>query len=345
METDNRPLVSVVVPVYNAEGFLKDTVQTIEEQTLKNLEILLVDDGSKDESLRICRELAKEDVRIKVFHKENGGAASARNLGIRNARGSFIGFVDSDDRIEKTMYEDLLRGAKVMEDEGKENFIVQIGRREVNEKGEALPDVVIPPVEDTFVPAISFAESLLLYTGDASFCTSLVPAAYMKQHLFPEGITGEDFRLLMEMVDTMDGVYRLSARGYTVVHRKGSVTRRQAGSFSRVYRDIIVHADFVEQEMVRKYPELQTPALRFGLYERLDYMLHVPVKDMNRGNAFYTQVVAYLRKNFFKMLSCENLTAKNKGYLVLLTLCPRLTRKVHWALRGKKILKEETASR
>ena len=205
METDNRPLVSVVVPVYNAEGFLKDTVQTIEEQTLKNLEILLVDDGSKDESLRICRELAKEDVRIKVFHKENGGAASARNLGIRNARGSFIGFVDSDDRIEKTMYEDLLRGAKVMEDEGKENFIVQIGRREVNEKGEALPDVVIPPVEDTFVPAISFAESLLLYTGDASFCTSLVPAGYMKQHLFPEGITGEDFRLLMEMVDTMDG--------------------------------------------------------------------------------------------------------------------------------------------
>lgn len=340
-----KPTISVIVPVYNAGAFLKDTVGSIRQQTVKDLEILLIDDGSKDDSLKIADGLAKEDPRIRVFHKENGGAASARNVGIENAEGAYLGFVDADDRIEKTMYENLLAGAKTMDERGLSNYIVQIGRREVNEKGEALPDVVIPPTEDTFVPAIAFAKSLLLYTGDASFCTALIPADYMKTCRFPEGITGEDFRLLMEMVDTMDGVYRLSARGYEVVHRKGSVTRTHQGHFSRVYRDIIVHADYVEQEMVRKYPELKEPALRFGLYERLDYMLHVPISDMKKSNGFYCGVVNYLHEHFTQMLTCRDLTAKNKVYLTLFTLCPVLTRKVHWAIRGKKILAEEAAKR
>ena len=78
----SEPLISVVVPVYNASAFLKNTVGTIREQTLRDLEILLVDDGSRDESADICRSLAQEDDRIRTFFKENGGASSARSVGI-----------------------------------------------------------------------------------------------------------------------------------------------------------------------------------------------------------------------------------------------------------------------
>lgn len=98
-------LISIIVPVYKAEKYLDRCVQSIVAQTYKNIEVLLVEDGSPDISGKICDEWAKKDNRIKVIHKENGGASSARNAGIKAALGEYIGFVDSDDWIEPNMYE------------------------------------------------------------------------------------------------------------------------------------------------------------------------------------------------------------------------------------------------
>lgn len=100
--------ISVIVPVYNAEKYLKNTVSSIINQTYKNLEIILVDDGSVDASPQLCDELAEKDIRIKVIHKENGGASSARNAGIDSASGDYIAFVDADDYIDSDMYEIML---------------------------------------------------------------------------------------------------------------------------------------------------------------------------------------------------------------------------------------------
>lgn len=93
------PIISVVIPVYNAEKHITKCVQSIQQQTIKDIEIILVDDGSKDDSLNICTQLSSEDRRIKVFHKQNGGANSARKYGVEHALGEFITFVDSDDTI------------------------------------------------------------------------------------------------------------------------------------------------------------------------------------------------------------------------------------------------------
>ena len=98
-------LISVIVPVYNVEKFLVKCVDSILAQTYTNLEIIIVDDGSPDNCPAICDELAKKDSRIKVIHKENGGASSARNAGLDIAKGEYIGFVDGDDYIAKDMYE------------------------------------------------------------------------------------------------------------------------------------------------------------------------------------------------------------------------------------------------
>lgn len=102
-------LVSIIIPIFNVEQYLKRTVDSILNQTYKNIEIILVDDGSIDNSGIICDEYAKEDNRIKVFHKTNGGVSSARNLGITKATGDFICLVDSDDFIRDTYVEDLLK--------------------------------------------------------------------------------------------------------------------------------------------------------------------------------------------------------------------------------------------
>lgn len=104
---ESKPLISVIIPVYNVEKYLDRCVQSVVDQIYSNLEIILVDDGSPDNCPAICDTWAEKDSRIKVIHKRNGGLSDARNAGMAIAGGDFIGFVDSDDWIETEMYQSL----------------------------------------------------------------------------------------------------------------------------------------------------------------------------------------------------------------------------------------------
>lgn len=98
---EEKPLISVVVPVYNGEKYLEDCVNSVIENDYKNLEIIIIDDGSKDNSLNIANSLSQKDKRVKVIHQENSGVSTARNNGIKNAQGQYITFIDTDDFIVK----------------------------------------------------------------------------------------------------------------------------------------------------------------------------------------------------------------------------------------------------
>ena len=102
-----KDLISIIIPVYKVEKFLEKCVNSVLEQTYKNLEIILVDDGSPDNCPALCDSLAKKDKRIKVIHKKNGGVSSARNAALDEAKGKYVCFVDSDDYVEPTYAEDL----------------------------------------------------------------------------------------------------------------------------------------------------------------------------------------------------------------------------------------------
>ncbi len=101
--------ISVIIPVFNVERYLEECINSIIHQTYKNMEIILIDDGSTDRSGSICDDYAKKDNRIKVVHQENCGLSRARNVGLEIAKGDYIGFVDSDDYINNDMYEFLLQ--------------------------------------------------------------------------------------------------------------------------------------------------------------------------------------------------------------------------------------------
>ena len=105
-------LISIIIPVYNVEKYLKECLESVINQTYTNLEIILVDDGSTDGSGNICDEYKKRDTRIKVIHKENGGVSIARNLGLNYVNGQYIGFIDSDDYVEPEYCEKLLKSIK-----------------------------------------------------------------------------------------------------------------------------------------------------------------------------------------------------------------------------------------
>ncbi|MFT3655740.1 putative glycosyltransferase EpsJ [Bacillus sp. B01(2024)] len=108
----NAPLVSVIVPMYKTEPFIKECAVSLTKQTLRDIEIIFVNDGSPDQSGRIAEQFAAEDARIRVIHKENGGLSSARNAGIKAARGRYIGFADGDDYAAETMFERLYEEAE-----------------------------------------------------------------------------------------------------------------------------------------------------------------------------------------------------------------------------------------
>ena len=123
-----NPEISIIVPVYNVEKYLKRCIDSILNQSFTNFELILVDDGSTDNSGKIIDEYAIKDERIKVIHKENGGQGSARNRGLDIAKGNYIGFVDSDDWIHKDMYKCMY---KIINEDNTD--IVQVGHNMVEE--------------------------------------------------------------------------------------------------------------------------------------------------------------------------------------------------------------------
>ena len=107
-KASKEPLISVIIPVYNVEEYLDRCLESATLQTYKNIEIILIDDGSTDNSGKMCDEWAEKDRRIRVIHQKNGGLSNARNKGIEEAKGEFISFIDSDDWIEANMLTDFI---------------------------------------------------------------------------------------------------------------------------------------------------------------------------------------------------------------------------------------------
>ena len=181
-----NPLISVIIPVYNVEDYLDRCVKSIVNQTYDNLEIILVDDGSTDSSGVKCDEWAAKDNRIVVIHKENSGQAGARNHGLRIAKGTLIGFVDSDDYIDLTMYESMHR--ILIEND---SYIVECNMLRFDKQDE-----VCTVVGSGDLLVMNQEEALLDFITEKHLqCTvpnMLIKADIAKKVLFDEGKTHED---------------------------------------------------------------------------------------------------------------------------------------------------------
>lgn len=324
------PLITVIVPVYNILEYLPRCVDSICGQLYENLEILLVDDGSTDGTGALCDELAAKDSRIRVLHQPNGGSSSARNLGLCHASGEYIGFVDSDDYIDKNMYCNLY-GAIVSYDVR----VAQIGRDERDEEGNRLPDICVPPKAAERIGSRDFLKELLMHRGDCSFCTKLFHKSVLEKRHFPVGALNEDFHFLIQLLPEIGDIVSLPEQAYHVFYRMGSNSRKtDREQFSRVFADSVVNADVVMELIDREDKELTRIAQRFGIFQRLEYLLHIPVSRMTKDNTFYRQVVQNLRRNFFAGLCNPYLTIKNKLYMTLFVIAPRGVRRLHRKLKG-----------
>lgn len=330
--------VSIVVPVYNAEKYLSRCVESLLNQTHRNMEILLVDDGSTDRSGEMCGEFAAKYPEILVFHKENGGSSSARNLGIRNATGDYVGFCDSDDYVERDMYENLLQAVYEHEDAD----IVQIQTNYHSESGELLKGPQDDSGEISFLPSEEMFRLLMLHVGDASFCTKIIRKTFLENFSFQEGKLNEDFELLLRMIQNTKGVYKVGKTGYHIVLSDYSNTR---GNFKTEFYDAMIANSDTAYELAKTvFPSAITEAERFRLFQRLDYMLHIPVEKM-KDNPVCDGIIVFLKEHKKEIDENPYLSKKEKRNLRILSKAPKLSKRAHRLIMkikkpGKQVIYE-----
>lgn len=210
-------LISVIVPVYNTERYLDKCIQSILNQTHRNLEIILVDDGSTDGSPEKCDFYALSDARVHVIHKQNGGQASARNVALDMCHGEYIGFVDSDDWIEPEMYAELLTqaekyGAKLavcgrydaFEDSDEMRVCKRIGENGIFRAYDVLPKMTLGQI------------------SDFSVCDKLHHRCLWQNIRFPEGEIYEDFAVMYKILLAAESVVLCDKPFYVYFHRRNS---------------------------------------------------------------------------------------------------------------------------
>ena len=248
-----EPLVSVIVPVYNVEKYLEKCVNSLLQQTYKNIEIILVNDGSTDESGKMCDNLAQEDDRIKVFHKKNGGLSDARNYGVERATGEYIGFVDSDDYIEEDMYEKLYKAIQRSQADMAECSMTRIYKN-YSEKFYRGDNFQIDLDDEAYVR--EYIDNVRLY--GSAWC-KLLKKEIAEKVKFPVGKIYEDCFYTLDLVKYLKKVTVISDSLYNYYIREGSITTK---SFSHSNMDYIECINSWEDYIDNYFPQFKQLMLK-----------------------------------------------------------------------------------
>lgn len=259
-----EPLVSIVVPIYNVEPYLRKCLDSIIGQSYQNLEIILVDDGSTDNSHEICDEYKEKDSRVKVIHKPNGGQSEARNVGLDNITGDYVTFIDSDDWYEVNTIETLLLAAK---NNGVK--IVSYGSNIVAQNYCCIKEE-IPQYEK-----ISFREYLrLVFLGQRSpsVCTKIYSREVIENESFILGRANEDFYFSSQIFLKGGEILTIPFVGYNYYQRVGSTTH--SGDNNKPVSDALKNCMDI-YETVREYDSTLLPALAKMAFHQASVLIRI----------------------------------------------------------------------
>lgn len=212
--------VSIIIPVYNCENYIEKSIESVLTQKYSNLEVIVVDDGSTDNSFRICEKIKDADQRVQLYTKKNGGVSSARNVGLKKATGDYIMFLDADDYIEKeTIYECMKIINKYKVDIVKFNFIKELNR--VRIKNKKIIDVD-KKIEKNFEEII---KKIFIVDDFCSSCECMLSRKVIKNIKFDEAIKlGEDFLFFVSCLLESESIYITNNCYYHYIVNSASAT-------------------------------------------------------------------------------------------------------------------------
>lgn len=271
-------LISVIIPVYNVEGYLHYAIESLEKQTYKNFEIILVNDGSTDNSGKLCDEYSKKYSNVRVFHKENGGLSDARNFGVQKSKGEFITFLDPDDYLETYSLE-LLAGIQEMHD----CDIISTRVKPIELYNIYSNHSV---TEEDFKNVIVMDRNIFLEEAfyDKVATVSACGKLYRKSILeipFPKGRIYEDLYIVSEHVAKANKIVHTPLQIYNYYKRQGS----------------IVNSKFTSKQ--------------YDFFEAIDYNKKIISIYFNNDKNLLSAINAKEKMGAFKIISNANQTSPN----------------------------------
>lgn len=316
-------LISVVVPIYNVENYIKKCVDSILSQTYKNLEIILVDDGSPDNCPQICDEYAQKDSRIKVIHKENGGLSDARNAGIDISKGKFITFIDSDDYIEKDYVEVLYNSIKENASDmsiGSHKAIYDNGTILNKETGEkSVLDA------KTVLERILYDENI-----DLSAWAKLYKTELFEEIRYPKERVFEDAATTYKLVDKSKKISIVSKSIYNYIIRNNSITNYK---FTKKKMDLIISTQEMCEYIKNKYPDLEKACDRRLMYAYLSTLSQL-AKSKEKFPEEQKQLTTYIKKNGKKILKDSRVPKRDKLGIISLRFGFKMYKKI-WKIYSR----------
>lgn len=305
--------VSVIVPVYNVENYLAKCLDSLICQTHQNMEILVVNDGSTDQSEQIISDYAqKYPDKIKPFHKENGGLSDARNFGIDRATGDYIGFVDSDDYVSPSMFQEM---AALAEKHDAEMVICNI--RKVNQHGKIIQKLTQVP---NMPEKIDLENNFSVFSDISYFaCNKLFRKNLFNGKRFKKNVHFEDIQLIPQLLLDCETIAQTQNFHYQYLERTDSITKTHTEKGLDILKAVEdVETYFKTTKYSDKDRELRNFQIFEGVYSFIAYLAFVKNDDV-----FYKmceKLELFMKKRDIKLKNLLNFNRFGKNYLLSLSL-------------------------
>lgn len=327
------PEISVIVPVYNCEKYIGKCIGSVLNQTFKDLELILIDDGSNDLSGKICDEFKLKDQRVKVIHEKNSGVSIARNVGINIAKGKFIGFVDSDDYLAPDMYETLYKNLRENNADiavcGIMNcFLKELPSGKVKEERALQSNT---HEKGVLSGEEAFSEALKSRIFSVNPVNKLFAAKFLKEERFPANKTSEDAFLIPKILAKAERVVYDMEPKYFYVRHLGSITvsefKESDWSVVEAYKE---HLSAVKE----KCPKLLEEA-KFRYYWSYIYVFDKMIKSKAKVcKKDYDKARIFIKKNFKNIISNRYFSTKRKIAVCALMVSEKIYKKLVTKLVG-----------
>ncbi|MCR6110892.1 glycosyltransferase family 2 protein [Bacillus sp. A301a_S52] len=303
--------ISVIVPVYNVADFVLPCLNSIRAQTFKNIEVLIINDGSRDGSADLCEEFARTDDRFTVIHQQNAGLSAARNTGIKRAAGSYLAFIDGDDKIDPLMLETLFQ---LCESSKSEIAVCGMGK-EIDGRP------VFKQPETNLIKHFNTTEAMReLFKGELyrfAACNKLYKKELFSTVTFPTGRIHEDLQTTYKVIGQAKRLTFTDYIGYIYVQRSDSILNKayhedRLDSF-RGWDDIIFY-------MNEKFPDLKDIYLSCYAYWAADHTFYILNQVANGATkrCYLRTIQAHVKKHYKQLMKIEGLSIKYKYLLTML---------------------------
>lgn len=305
-----KKLISVIIPVYNVEKYVERCIKSILKQTYHNIEVIVVNDGSTDNSGMICKKIIKGDKRCVYKEKQNGGLSDARNFGVELATGKYVTFIDSDDYVEADYIENLYSCFLSHPDID----MAICGAINIDEDGEKITELIFPDGKydkKTALKGLLYANKFECYAWG-----KLYKREIFEKYLFTVNRLFEDIDIMYKILMDVNSVYVIRYAGYYYVQRNNSITQQE---FNYRQLDLIDIFNDMERILLTQYPDLENAVNRRKSFSYI-WLISKMMISSNPDIKLAKSIKKEINKFGQKVIIDRESSIKDKAKIILLNV-------------------------